>query len=507
METSTPRSHIIIRNTLWNFLSQGWFLLLAFVTTPYIVRKLGTDAYGILSIVNTIIGYFGFLHLGLGKAVVKYISEYYAKREFDTIRKIIGTALIVYSLIGFIGAIIVAFLTSILVTKVLKIPSNLINVSSFVFYISALGFLINMPHNVLGTIPRALQRFDITSKISICIGTLQILSTIFLLYLGYFLKQIVIMNILLNLLSLSIYFMISKLLLPQLQVPTFSKNMLCKLFKFGKFIAVTRVSIFSGTQLGKFLIGVFHPISFITYYTIPYALSSKLLLISKNIVSATFPATSELFILNQKKELQELHLRSTKYIMIILVPITLFLIMFSKEILTLWISPDFAVQGSFSLKVLALAGLITCLTLTCTNVAQAAGRPDIPAKVHILQAIFSILLCFLLIPLWRVNGAAIAWLMQAGLSLIILYRVNQEVIKILNWQFVKIGLGIPLIIGVTVYYSFIPFRYFITNLTILLALFIFLGVIYGIITYFFGFDDKDRKLISYYLCYSRPQYS
>jgi len=119
-----PRSHILIRSTLWNFTSQGWFLILALVATPYIVHKLGTDAYGVLSIVGVAIGYFGFLDLGLGQAVIKYVSEYYAKKDYDTIRKIIGTAIPVYFLMGFVGATVIASLTGLLVTRVLKIPSN-----------------------------------------------------------------------------------------------------------------------------------------------------------------------------------------------------------------------------------------------------------------------------------------------------------------------------------------------------------------------------------------------
>ncbi|MCK5535040.1 oligosaccharide flippase family protein, partial [bacterium] len=190
MEKSRPRSHILVRNTLWNFLSQGWFLILAFVTTPYIIRKLGTDAYGVLSIVGVVLGYFAFLDLGLDRAVIKYVAEYYAKKDFDTIREVIGTALVIYFLMGFIGGTVIASLTAILITKVLKIPSNLINISQFIFYISALGFLINMPLSVFGSIPKALQRFDVVNKIKICFGTLQLLFTVLLLYLGYFLKQI-----------------------------------------------------------------------------------------------------------------------------------------------------------------------------------------------------------------------------------------------------------------------------------------------------------------------------
>lgn len=496
-----PRSHILIRNTLWNFTSQSWLLVLAFVTIPYIVHKLGTDAYGVLSIVGVLIGYFSFLDLGLGQAVIKYVSEYYAKKDYDTIRKIIGTALAVYFLMGFIGATAIASLTSILVTKVLKVPSNLINVSSFVFYISALGFLINMPLNVFGSIPKALQRFDITNKIGIFIGTLQILLTVLLLYLGYFLKQIVIMNLLISILSIFIYVFVSKKLLPQIQIKlAFSKNMFGKLFKFGGFITISRTTALIATQLGKFLIGVFHPISLVTYYTVPYMLASKLWMIPRNIVSATFPATSELFSRNQRKALHELHLRSTKYIMAGVVPMTVLLIIFANQILGLWMGPDFAAKSTFSLRMLALATLVSSSAWTSITATNGAGRPDIPAKVHMLQSIINAIFCFLLIPRWGINGAAVAWLIHHIVGIPIIIGVtNRQVVKMSNLQFIKSGLAMPLVLGGLIPSFFIPLRSFMSSLTILLGLFILIGIVYFAVLYFSIFDSKDKRAVSSFL--------
>jgi len=474
---------------------------LAFFTTPYIVHKLGADAYGVLSIVSVAIGYFGFLDLGLGQATIKYVSEYYAKKDFKTIREIIGTSLVVYCIMGFVGAVILASLTGILVTRVLKIPPNLINTSFFAFYISALGFLINMPLNVFGSIPGALQRFDIINKIGICIGTIQTGLTVLLLYLGYSLKQIIVMNLLISILSVSIYLIVSKKLLPQIQIkPAFSKTMFGKLFKFGGFLTIGRLTIPIGTELGKFLIGIFHPISFVTYFTIPYTLASKLWAIPSSIISAIFPATSELFSRNQAKILQELHLRSTKYVMAVVVPISVLLIVFAKEILGLWMGPDFAVKSAFSLRILASAILISCSAQTSVIAARGAGRPDIPAKIQVLQAVINIALCFLLIPRWGINGIAMAWLVHHIVCMpMIIGITNRQIVKISNLRFIKDGLVTPLILGGIIPCLLIPLRSFMSGLKELLVLFIFVGIIYTIIAYFVILDVKDRSIALDYL--------
>jgi len=493
--------HILIRNTVWNFASQGWFLILVFLTTPYIVHKLGTSAYGVLSMVTVVIGYFGFLDLGLGQAVIKYVSEYYAKRDYDTIRKIISTALAVYFLMGSIGAAIIVSLTTVLVTRVLKIPSNLISVSSSVFYISAIGFLINMPLNVFGSIPKALQRFDIANKLGICLGSLQTFLTVLLLYLGFFLKEIVILNLLTSIASIAVYLIVSKRLLPQVQMkPAFSRDMFINLLRFGGFITLGKITVPIGTQMGRFFIGVFHPISLVSYYTIAYTLAAKLWIIPQNIVSAIFPTTSELFSQNQKTTLHELHLRSTKYIMIGVVPITALLIVFAEEILSLWMGADFAARSAFPLRLLALATLVSSSAWTSVTAAKGAGRPDIPAKVQVLQAAINVIFCLLLIPRWGINGAAVAWLIHhlIGIPLII-GITNREVVKMPNLEFIKGGLGIPLVVGGTIPCLLIPFRPFMSDLTVLISSFVFIGIVYAIVAYFAILDAKDRSSASDYL--------
>ena len=95
------RAQVLIRNISYNFLSYFWFAILALIFTPYIVKNLGTDAYGILAIVSVIVGYFALLDLGFGGATLKYVSEYYAKKEYDEVGRIIGTSLVVYPAAGF----------------------------------------------------------------------------------------------------------------------------------------------------------------------------------------------------------------------------------------------------------------------------------------------------------------------------------------------------------------------------------------------------------------------
>lgn len=58
----------MVKNSLFSVMEFGWPIIIALVASPYIVRSIGPDACGVLSIVGVALGVFGFLDLGMGGA-------------------------------------------------------------------------------------------------------------------------------------------------------------------------------------------------------------------------------------------------------------------------------------------------------------------------------------------------------------------------------------------------------------------------------------------------------
>src|SRR5436853_7842805 len=50
----------VARGSLWGFGGQLITLMVSFATTPLVIRLLGTEAYGVLTLVNLLIGYLAF---------------------------------------------------------------------------------------------------------------------------------------------------------------------------------------------------------------------------------------------------------------------------------------------------------------------------------------------------------------------------------------------------------------------------------------------------------------
>ena len=81
------RSHKFLKNLSFGFISRIWRIILAIITIPYVVNKLGADAYGVLAVIMTLVGYFSLIEFGMLNTVVKYLSEFLARNDQEMVKK------------------------------------------------------------------------------------------------------------------------------------------------------------------------------------------------------------------------------------------------------------------------------------------------------------------------------------------------------------------------------------------------------------------------------------
>src|SRR5215467_1959183 len=112
---------LLTRN--WVFNLMGWIvpLSVAVVAIPYVVRGLGAERFGALSIASALLGYFGIFDLGLGRATTKFVAESLARCESERLSQVVWTSLWVQLLFGAIGTLITLSLVPIAVNRYLKI--------------------------------------------------------------------------------------------------------------------------------------------------------------------------------------------------------------------------------------------------------------------------------------------------------------------------------------------------------------------------------------------------
>src|SRR5450432_3686798 len=117
---------VIAKNSVFNLLGLVLPTAVGIVTLPYIVKGLGTDGYGILSIAYLVLGYFSIFDLGLSRATVKFVAEHLHPEEIHKVPGLVWTSLALLVGLGTLFGLTGALIVPALMTKFFKMPPNFI---------------------------------------------------------------------------------------------------------------------------------------------------------------------------------------------------------------------------------------------------------------------------------------------------------------------------------------------------------------------------------------------
>lgn len=412
---------LLAKNTLWNLAGQVVPALVALVSVPIIIHKLGTDRFGVLALAWSVIGYFSLFDFGLGRAVTQLVARKLGAGEEKNLPGLIWTALTLLSGFGIIGAVVAALVSPLLVHRLLHVPEVLQPEALDCFYIMAASIPILAAANVFNGLLEARQKFNRVNLIRIPLGIANFLLPLFIIPFTQKTYWLVALLGGTRLLGLAFYFRNCLQVFPNLwRERRIQWNMARPLLGFGGWMTVSNIISPLMVTLDRFLIGSVLTVSAVAYYATPYELASRLNLFSGPLLRVLFPAFSASH-QQDRRHSTELLKESAKFLFIFLSPVVLVIVLFSKEILGLWLGADFATQSQTVLQFISIGVLINILAQLLFAYLQGAGRPDLPAKNHMFELPIYIVVLFLMLKKFGIEGAAAAWLFRVTLDSGLLY--------------------------------------------------------------------------------------
>lgn len=416
---------LLAKNAILNLAGTGLPMIVAIFTIPTLIRTIGTERFGILSLVWVTIGYFGIFDFGLGRSLTKLVSERIGERLNNEIQGLAWTAFVMMSIIGIIGGIILACVSQILISRILNIPVAMQLETLKVFYVLSLSvpFIVIIAgfRGLLG----AYQRFDLINMVRIPSGVFNFLAPLLVLPFSKSLYTIAIV-LTANLVVISVINLLMCLkVVPELRHISWQKKFVKPLLRFGGWMSVSNIVGPIMLYSDRFFIAGFISVSAVAYYTTPYEVITKLLFIPASIINVMFPAFSHAF--GENTQLADsIYKKTFKYVLIIISPIVLILIIFAKPAMSLWLNDIFAQNSFRATQFLSLGILMNSMGLVSQSFVQAAGYPDWTAKLHLIELPFYLYYLTTLLHFYGINGAAMAWLIRVTLSAIVLWILSKR---------------------------------------------------------------------------------
>ena len=419
----------LARNALLNFLGQGILVLIGIVTIPFIIRGLGVDRFGLLSLAWAVLGYFTAFDLGMGRATTKYIAEALGKGHEGRVSELLWTAVSIQGIFGLVGTLLLCLITPFLVNRILNIPPELTAEDRNTFYILAPSIPVVLISSSLSGVLEALQRFQLVNAVRIPSSVLTFLLPLAGLGLGLGLPGIVALLLVARSIALLFLLAIDLRVFPPIRKFSASLKTFYHLFAFGGWVTVSGIIGPILVYLDRVLIGSLLSIAAVSFYTAPYEAVTRLWIIPFSLTMTLFPAFSSLEGIGDRRTIGVLFGRSIKYTLLALGPITVFLVLFAREALQIWLGGDFPMASSTVLQFLAVGVLINSLAQVSYALVQGVGRPDLTAKFHLLELPIYVGVAWFSIRHWGIAGAGAAWTFRITLDAILLFLATFKICR------------------------------------------------------------------------------
>src|SRR5882724_868228 len=421
---------LLARNTVWNLVGSGGPMVVAIFCIPVLIKELGTDRFGVLTLAWAVIGYAGLFDLGLGRALTQLVAKKLGAGEDRDVPTLVWTSLLLMLALGLLGAVFVVLLSPWLVYRALHIPPALQREGLRSFYLLGLSIPVVISTAGLRGLLEAHQRFGMINALRVPMGVFSFTGPLLVLPFSQSLFPIVAVLVAGRLFAWIAHLLLCLRVLPELRRGiVWQRALISTLLRFGGWMAVSNIVGPLMVTLDRFLIGALISVSAVAYYATPYEVVTKFWLIPGALVGVLFPAFSTSSAQDRNRTAL-LFGRSVKCILLVLFPVILLVIAFAQDGLTVWLGAAFAANSVRVLQWLAVGVFINSLAHVPFALVQGVGKPDLTAKLHLLELPVYLGALFWLTERYGIEGAAIAWTGRVTLDALVLFAMARKLLPI-----------------------------------------------------------------------------
>jgi len=412
----------LLSNSGWNLLAQGAGFVTALVAIPVLIGKLGTETFGIFSIYMAVVGYFGLLDLGIGRAVTSQVAHYDALGESRTMVASIATATAMLALLGVVGCGLVLLLREPILALLLRNSSGVDDDRAASLVILALTIPIVVVTSGFRGALEGLREFRGASQIATPVSILLFAAPALASAASPSLAAVMGAVLGVRLLGLLLFARAAQRRIHGLALVRFERAHARALLRSGGWMTVSNVVSPLMTNLDRVLVGTQVSMTAVAHYVTPYEMATRVPLGAGSIATAAFPEFVRLSSDGTDAARRHRHLLKTTALALAAVAVPAVIVFaFAHSILSLWLSPAFADESHVILRTLLVGAVVNGTCSIPFAFIQAAGRADITAKFHLLELCLYLPTLFGLLSLFGVQGAALAWVARVTLDAAFLF--------------------------------------------------------------------------------------
>lgn len=411
----------------WNLGGLSLPLLVAAVTVPQLIDRLGNERFGLLALAWGLIGYAGALDLGIGRALTQMVARLRGEGDVSAVPGILSTASWITLVSGVVGGSLIALFaliggTTWVTTQ--ETPDNEIRIAMLLMAVALPAQAMSATYRGLN---EAYQNFRGINLLRIGLGALTFGGPYLVSLVSQNLAVLVATLVVSRIAALTIYRHLAHSCLAGVGAVgvSYSKAIARDLFSFGGWVTVSSVVSPFLVQADRFVIGAVISAAAVTAYVLPYEVVVQSLILVGAISSVAFPVLSTLMV-KESSIWRPYFFRWLVRVALLMSVVCGLLALTLPYILQIWIQDNLDPTSIIVGQILCLGIFSNALGTMFYALIHAKGRSDLTAKAHLVELPLFIAALLIFIPEHGITAAAWAWVGRTTLDLLILARLGAK---------------------------------------------------------------------------------
>ncbi|HYD62470.1 MAG TPA: oligosaccharide flippase family protein [Noviherbaspirillum sp.] len=455
---------MLLRNSLWNLSGSAVPMVVALATVPLLIGALGVEGFGIVTMVGSVIGYFGVLDINLTSGAIKYLAEHHAANDRRRFSETFWFGAMFYGALGLLGATAIFFASELLVGRFFQVSPDMREATITAFQLGAVGFALTQTQAYLLVVPQSLQRYDRSAQSEAFFGTLVNLASVAAAMAGTGVVGVIIARLCVAVANLLYLIWMIRSFKLGLAPCMPGKDVRAALTSFSAYAYLSKIASTLHQHADKLIVGaVAGPVA-LTFYTVPVTLAGRILGLTYRLSSVIYPRASALAGAGRINELRPVYLGVMRYVTYINLAALGVIVLAGDEFLRRWVGAEFVQQGYPVLVLMTLALLADSLTNIPSLVNDALGHPRVTGRFALANGLGGVAMVYIGTTTGGIVGAAAGHLLSSlVLGVSFLLFVHGRTVPIAFGETLRNGFGRSLAVGFLVICVLVPVKWFVPD--------------------------------------------
>ena len=386
----------------------------SFFLMPFIIQSLGDSLYGYWTLIATLMGYYGFLDLGLSSAITRFISKALSDRDNQGVNEIVNTSLFLFGIIGGITFLITIALYIFVPFFVDQDPR--VGIFQNVLLILGISVSIGFPMRAFVGSLIGQMRYDLLSYIELVKLGLRTALVFYFLGKGYGLFALALITLCVDFVGHTLSVVCFYKEFPKIKIG--KRFVLFKwagqLFSYSKYTFISQLADLIRFRIDFFVVAAYLDLSQVTIYSIASRLNEYFIQLITSALGVLMPVFSKYEAKGDYDSIRRIFLSATKISASITFFVGTCIIFYGSYFIHVWMGAEY--DASYTvLTILCLATILGLMQTPSVGLLYGLSKHKYYAVGNSCEGVLNIVFSLMLVRYYGIYGVAMGTLLEMAL--------------------------------------------------------------------------------------------